>query len=162
MEDKIMLIKNYLIATLSTIAAGLFWIALPTGASVRDDHAGLEEVFSPFGGTRARWAKLTEDGGVQEHQRWNNLPVSKANLRFDSAGKVVEITISTSQTMATVREIREPINKICGFKETDWDMTTSGNALSGNAENSRCKARYLPEDDKFWTYSIRRQTKVAT
>ncbi|MDP1734033.1 MAG: hypothetical protein Q8L44_06675 [Sulfuritalea sp.] len=131
-------------------------------APAGDGRAALDEVFNPFGGTRVQWDALAERGGVQRDDRWNGLPVSKADARFDAAGRVVEIALSTSQLLATVREIREPINKICGFREQDWKMTGIGNFLSGAAENTRCKARYLPEDEKYWTYSIQRQGKVAT
>jgi hypothetical protein len=162
MEDKTMRKMTYPIAALSTLAAVLFWFVAPSGASIGDGRAALEEVFNPFGGTRAQWDALAESGGVQKDDRWNGLPVSKANARFDAAGRVVEVAISTSQLLATVREIREPINRICGFKDQDWKMTGIGNFLSGAAENTRCKARYLPEDEKYWTYSIQRQGKVAT
>lgn len=150
-----------LITVLAVFAAVLFSFVAPGGASIRHGGDGLEQVLNPFGGTRAQWNALAEDGGVQKHDRWNGLPVGKANVRFDPAGKVVEILISTSQTMATVREIRDPINRICGFKEKDWDTTTSGSFLSGTAENSRCSAKYLPEGEKYWTYSIRRQGRAA-
>ena len=150
-----------LITVLAVFAAVLFSFVAPSGASIRDAGAGLEEALNPFGGTRDQWNALTEDGGVQKHDRWNGLPVSKAHVRFDPAGKVVEILLSTNQALATVREIRDPINRICGFKERDWDMTTSGSFLSGTAENARCSAKYLPEDEKYWAYSIRRLAKAA-
>lgn len=153
---------TYLIAAISTLAAVLSWFIVPSAASIGDRRAALEDVFNPFGGTRVQWDALAESGGVRKDDRWNGLPVSKADARFDAAGKVVEIAISTNQLLATVREIREPINQICGFKEKDWKMTGIGNFLSGAAENTRCKARYLPEDEKYWTYSIQRQVKVAT
>ena len=153
--------KIHLIAVVATCAAVVFWFVTPSGASIRNADASLEEVLNPFGGTRAQWEAFTEDGGVQKHDRWHGLPVSKANPRFDSAGKVVEITVSTNQLVATPREIRESIDEICGFKEKDWEMTSSGNFLSGTAENSRCRADYLPEEDKYWTYSIRRQARLA-
>ena len=86
--------------------------------------------------------------------------MSKAKLRFDSTGRVVEIAMSTEQSAATVREIREPINEICGFREKDWDMSTNDNFLSGTAENTRCRAEYLPEDNKYWTYTVRRQARL--
>jgi hypothetical protein len=161
MEGKAMRNKLVLMAFISTFATVLFWFVAPSWASIRDGGASLDEAFNPFGGTRAQWDALAEVGGVQKHDRWHGLPVSKANLRFDSAGNVVEIAISTSQAMATVREIREPINNICGFKEKDWNMTTSSNFLSGTAENSRCKAEYLPVDEEYWTYTIRRQAKIT-
>jgi hypothetical protein len=151
----------YLAAVVSSLCAVLLWFVVPSGASARNGGADLEDVINPFGGTREQWEAINRDGGLQKHDRWNGLPVSKASLRFDSVGNVVEIAVSTSQLLATVREIREPINRICGFKEPDWDMTTSSNFLSGSAENSRCKAAYLPEEDKFWTYSIKRRARLA-
>jgi hypothetical protein len=162
MEDKTMNKTSSLITLGSAVAVATLWLVGTGGPSIGQTDAVLEEVANPFGGTRAQWEVLAGDGGVQKHNRWHSLPVTKANVRFDTTGKVIEIAISTDQTLATAREIREPINKICGFKETDWDVTTSGNFLSGSAENSRCKASYLPEDNKYWTYSIKRQARVAT
>lgn len=114
-----------LITVLAIFAAVLFSFVVHSGASVRHGGDVLEEALNRFGGTRLQWNALADDGGVQEHDRWN------------------------------------PINRICGFKEKDWDMTSSGNFLSGTAENSRCSARYLPEGEKYWTYSIRRLAKAA-
>jgi hypothetical protein len=162
MEDRAMRNTIYLLTVISAIAISTIWFVVPSGASIHQQDVGLEQVANPFGGTRTQWDLLTEDGGVQKHNRWHGLPVSKAKLRFDSAGNVLEVAISTDQTKATVREIRESINSLCGFRETDWRMTTSGSFPSGSAENSRCKANYLPEDDKYWAYSIKRQAKVAT
>ena len=152
--------RIHLLATASSLAAVALWFVAPSGASLPKPVASLEGAANPFGGTRAQWDALSAGGGVQKHDRWHGLPVSKAKLRFDSTGRVVEIAMSTEQSAATVREIREPINEICGFREKDWDMSTNDNFLSGTAENTRCRAEYLPEDNKYWTYTVRRQARL--
>ncbi len=116
----------------------------------------LESALNPFYGTRQLWDDFVEDGGLNKINGWFGVNVDSAQLSFDKANNVKEISITTSK-QTSVKQIRNSINRLCKFNESDWKKTSSSeNYISGQAENAQCKAVYLPQNDQYWTFSVSR------
>lgn len=121
----------------------------------------LEAATSPFGGRKSAWAPFQESGGLDRQNRWFGIELRSVELRYDREGNVVEFAGSTSRTGTTVTRIRQVINGLCGLTEEQWKREVRDDYVSGEAENERCKAVYLPENRSNWTFALTRKVSLA-
>jgi hypothetical protein len=121
----------------------------------------LEAATSPFGGRKSAWAPFQESGGLDKQNRWFGIELRSVELRYDREGNVVEFAGSTSRTGTTVARIRQVINGLCGLTEEQWKREVRDDYVSGEAENERCKAVYLPENRSNWTFALTRKVSLA-
>jgi uncharacterized protein YecT (DUF1311 family) len=133
---------------------------LDAGAAGRTLNA-LEAATSPFGGRKSAWAPFQEAGGLDKQDRWFGIALRSVELRYDRDGSVVEFAGSTSRADTTVTRIRQVINSLCGLTEAQWRREVRDDYVSGQAENERCSAVYLPENRSNWTFAVTRKAALA-
>jgi hypothetical protein len=142
-------------------------VGLPGTAGARSAGAGarplnrLEAATSPFGGRKSAWAPFQEAGGLDAQDQWFGLSLRSVELRYDRDGNVIEFAGSAERASTPVARIRQAINGLCGLAETDWERQVRDDFVSGQAENERCKAVYLPENRSRWTFAVTRKGPVA-
>jgi uncharacterized protein YecT (DUF1311 family) len=140
-------------------AVGLPGARPGSAASGRAPNA-LEAATSPFGGRKSAWAPFQESGGLNRQDRWFGIELRSVELRYDRDGNVVEFAGSTSRTATTVARIRQAINSLCGLTDEQWKREVRDDHVSGQAENERCTAVYLPENRSNWTFAVTRKVPL--
>ena len=139
----------------------------PGAAGARSAGAGarplnrLEAATSPFGGRKSAWAPYQEAGGLDAQDQWFGLALRSVELRYDRDGNVIEFAGSAERASTPVAHIRQAINGLCGVAEPDWERQVRDDFVSGQAENERCKAVYLPENRSRWTFAVTRKGPLA-
>jgi uncharacterized protein YecT (DUF1311 family) len=116
----------------------------------------LESATSPFGGEKKNWINFQEAGGIDRNSSWYGLSLKRVSVKFDDAGFVKEFDGSVSKFIYKVTQIREVINKLCKFKEEDWDRKVVDDYATGTAKNQQCEAVYVPDDSSTMGFSIKR------
>jgi uncharacterized protein YecT (DUF1311 family) len=135
--------------------------ARPGAAAPGRASNALEAATSPFGGRKSAWAPFQESGGLDRQNRWFGIELRSVELRYDRDGNVVEFAGSSSRTVTTVARIRQAINGLCGLSEEQWKREVRDDHVSGQAENERCTAVYLPENRANWTFAVTRKVPLV-
>ena len=116
----------------------------------------IEKAINPFGGSRSLVADFRDAGGINKFSEWFGLEVQGYRLQFDSQGNVGTVALQIPADTPPL-EIRQVLNDLCGFSESDWKREDRGNFISGEANNAKCMGLYSPADRSSWMVTLQRK-----
>jgi hypothetical protein len=116
----------------------------------------LERALNPFGGNRTLVNDFRDAGGVNKFSDWFGIDIQGYNVQFDKDGNVVTIALQVPMETAPL-ELRQVINDLCGFSESEWKKEDKGGFISGEANNQKCMGLYSPANRNSWMVTVQRK-----
>lgn len=122
----------------------------------------FESAIDPKDGNEAKWAKWSDDGGLNKLNDFYGVKISEVNVTWRKE-KVKTVIMYASKSYAP-KEVRAALSKVCGGGDSEWKISDDWGRVMGMYESAAISCRYIAmSGDSKWelSYSLKDVTVAS-